>query len=576
MMETYPPDEGSDPEMDEEIQRVLGAPWPSPGGGPAGPAGPGNGDTTVSHEPTPANPSPGRRDEEMPTTIGRYQVRAVLGWGGQATVYRVEHPETGANLALKIAHDPIDVDSEAARRLRDEARRLRELTEQAPAVLARTLPLVIDFGFQEGRPFLVMEYIPGRNLRQVVEQARIAPRRAAALVAELCRVVAYLHAHGFIHLDINPKNVMIDVSGRPRLIDLGIAQRRDAWCESPIREAGGTPESMAPEQARAEFGRISPASDVFALGGVLYYLLANEAPFAAPDTRSALDRARRCDLDHSKLLSTAVPRRLGRICLGAMAAEPDGRPAAGTLAASLGWYVRGPRRLLGAAAVCVVLLLGAVTLLLLQPRHRPPEPPALKVNRRGVTYDIEAALPLQTGDWIQLTCELPRGLRPSVYWFDSDGHLTEMTGVRLDHSKPVDLLSFPAPPKSIQLDGSPGTELILVCAGQGSPVARADIERSLGVGRPWPALSPRTLLRLGRDGLELRGTRGPGVVGPGPLAGIHDSADRLRRDLRDRAAFLAGVAFPHVEGSAPGLSPLTGHAKDRAGREKATAPHGKP
>ena len=110
---------------------------------------------------------------------------------------------------------------------------------------------VVDLDVHEGRPFLVMDYVPGLNLGQYAAQRRPDARRAAALVADLARTVAFLHRRGIIHQDIKPRNILIDESDRPRLIDFGQAQLRHAWSETREGTSGGTPAYMAPNRPRA-------------------------------------------------------------------------------------------------------------------------------------------------------------------------------------------------------------------------------------------------------------------------------------------------------------------------------------
>ena len=172
----------------------------------------------------------------------------------------------------------------------------------------------------------------------------MSQRRAAALVAKLAEVMAVAHRHGITHCDIKPKNILIDKLGEPRLIDFGMARLRHAWSDRVESSVGGTVAYMAPEQARLEIDRIGPRSDIFALGGVLYFLLTGSAPFQGETQDEAWDRARRCDFEPAALRAAKVPRRLERICLKAMAAEPADRYAtAEELAKALKSYLRRPR-----------------------------------------------------------------------------------------------------------------------------------------------------------------------------------------------------------------------------------------
>ena len=125
-------------------------------------------------------------------------------------------------------------------------------------------------------------------------------RQAAELVARLAGALAMVHRKGIIHRDIKPRNILIDESGEPRLIDFGLARRRHAWSDRVDPTWGGTLPFMAPEQARREHDRIGPLSDIFGLGAVLYFLLTGQPPFVGETEDEIWDRGlRRCDFSEA-------------------------------------------------------------------------------------------------------------------------------------------------------------------------------------------------------------------------------------------------------------------------------------
>jgi serine/threonine protein kinase len=161
-----------------------------------------------------------------------------------------------------------------------------------------------------------------------------------------------------VHQDIKPQNILLDDSGRPRLIDFGMARWRHAWSDSQAGPSGGTLAFMAPEQARCESERIGAASDIFALGGVLYFLLTGQVPFGGETRDESWRRAINCDFDRSALRAKGIPHRLERIVLKAMAAQPEERYAsAAEMAGALDAFCQRPRRL---ALPAGILLLGAL------------------------------------------------------------------------------------------------------------------------------------------------------------------------------------------------------------------------
>jgi hypothetical protein len=163
-----------------------------------------------------------------------------------------------------------------------------------------------------------------------------------------------------VHQDIKPKNILIDESGRPRLIDFGVARWRNVWSEGQAGPSGGTLAFMAPEQARGESDRVGAPSDIFGLGGALYFLLTGQAPFEGKTRNDQWRRATKCDFDRAALRAKKVPRGLERIVLKAMSAEPEDRFAsADDMARSLDAFLHRPRRL---AIQAGALLLAALAM----------------------------------------------------------------------------------------------------------------------------------------------------------------------------------------------------------------------
>jgi serine/threonine-protein kinase len=149
----------------------------------------------------------------------------------------------------------------------------------------------------------------------------------AALVARLARGLAAAHQVGVMHHDIKPRNVIVTVDGRVVLVDFGLAWLRAAQGQG--EEAAASPGTLAyraPEHASGEGEGSGPTSDVFSLGGVLYFLLTGKAPFAAPDAALVLQKAMRCEYDEVALNRPGIPPRLARLCRHALAAKAEDRP----------------------------------------------------------------------------------------------------------------------------------------------------------------------------------------------------------------------------------------------------------
>ena len=184
---------------------------------------------------------------------------------------------------LKLAKEPVGPDGRSE--IIEEGKILSELEHPH-------LVRVYDLDFLDDRPYLVMEYIRGRNLEQFAAEDPVSPRQAAALVAKVAGAADYAHRRGIIHRDIKPKNILVDESGEPRLIDFGMARLRTAWSDDRKEPDGGTFAFMAPEQARIESPedrqKVGPRSDVFAPGGRALLPADRQGPILRPDLERSL------------------------------------------------------------------------------------------------------------------------------------------------------------------------------------------------------------------------------------------------------------------------------------------------
>jgi serine/threonine protein kinase len=515
---------------------------------------------TAIDEPTP-----------VPTAIGKYLVVGRFEPSGQADVFRVVHPQLQRDLVLKLAKSSTRVSDPSA--IIAEGKHLAGL--EHPNIIR-----VHDLDFHEGRPYLVMEYIRARTLAQVAREGNITPRRAAGLVAELSRAVGFAHRRGVVHQDIKPANILIDEAGRPRLIDFGLACQQDAWSSPAAGSEGGTFAYIAPEQARLEPDRVRPLSDLFALGAVLYFLLTGHAPFAAATEIEARDLASRGAFDRSALKAAGVPRRLERICLRAMDGEPAARYAtADDLAAELDQWLRPSRWTVPLVAAAALLLAGAVGWRLLPanpdhgksqpattngptiPREVVPAPRApapgepstphgpqylVHVYRQDQVIDLKDAVPLETGDRLVIRCNLPLGHHASLFWFDTEGKLTELAPVAVSSTDSQDRLRYPTK-GVVPLTGPPGTELVLICARRSGPVGRSDVEKLFTGGHPLPQLPRRAVVQWDRDDLRVELSRGVGAPEGNPISDIQDCFEKIHRASRKQFDFVAGVSFRHQE-----------------------------
>jgi serine/threonine protein kinase len=272
-------------------------------------------------------PPAGRPSRGLPSAIGPYRVLEWLGRGGEADVYRAEHPVLRHSVALKWSKRRYQGDAEP---LVEEGRVLASLDIEGVA-------RVFDVGVDEGRPYLVMQMLRGRTLHRYAAEAALSHRQIARLMAQVARILARAHARQIWHRDLKPSNIVVDGEGKPTVIDFGMASFCQLW-QDDAPCSGGTLQFMSPEQAKNIVGvcdeqtgavpSVGPRSDIFALGAVLYSLLTDHAPYPRSESSPELvDQVCRGGFDRLRLSARGVPKRLARICLKAMAYDPADRYA---------------------------------------------------------------------------------------------------------------------------------------------------------------------------------------------------------------------------------------------------------
>jgi serine/threonine protein kinase len=203
------------------------------------------------------------------TQVGRYEIQRRLGRGGMGTVYVAHDPVLGRMVAIKVFLSDLEL-PDAAERFTREAR-------SAAALNHANIVTVHDFGDVALQPYIVMEYVQGETLAEIIRRkAPVSAIDKLRWMEELCAGVAYAHQVGVIHRDIKPTNLMIDRSGRLKILDFGIAKMLGTLATNATALIG-TPGYMAPEQILGK--AIDHRSDLFSIGVVLYELLAYAEAF---------------------------------------------------------------------------------------------------------------------------------------------------------------------------------------------------------------------------------------------------------------------------------------------------------
>ncbi|MFI7077790.1 Stk1 family PASTA domain-containing Ser/Thr kinase [Micromonospora sp. NPDC049903] len=209
---------------------------------------------------------------------GRYQVGELLGYGGMAEVHRGRDLRLGRDVAIKMLRTDLARDATFQMRFRREAQNAASLNH--PAIVA-----VYDTGEEqaptgETLPFIVMEFVNGRTLKEVLgAEGRLQPRRALEISADICAALEFSHRHGIIHRDIKPGNVMLTQTGQVKVMDFGIARALASGATTMTQTSAviGTAQYLSPEQARGE--AVDARSDVYAAGCVLFELVCGHPPF---------------------------------------------------------------------------------------------------------------------------------------------------------------------------------------------------------------------------------------------------------------------------------------------------------
>jgi serine/threonine protein kinase len=257
----------------------------------------------------------------------RYRLVRMIGSGGMGTVWEAEDETLGRPVAVKVLSESLAAGERAVRRFEREARAAARLS--GPNIAA-----VYDFGRSEGRPYIVMELVRGETLAdRLAREGPLAPQEAARIAAQVAEALEEAHGAGIVHRDVKPGNVMVTPAGDVRVMDFGIAAA--SWAER-VTTSGlvlGTPSYLAPEQATSE--KTTPASDVYALGAMLYEMVAGRPPFVAESPVAvalAHVREKPVPLDQ---VAEGVPPNLAAASMAALAKDPAERPPSAAAFASI-------------------------------------------------------------------------------------------------------------------------------------------------------------------------------------------------------------------------------------------------
>jgi serine/threonine protein kinase len=417
----------------------------------------------------------------LPWQVGQYRLFKKLGQGSMGCVYLAEDEALRRQVAVKVPCRRWFSSDEELQRSLAEARAAAGLKH------AGIVP-VFYFGREpDGMCYLVMEYIEGPSLAERLQSGPIPPAEAAAMMAAVAEAVAEIHKRGYVHRDLKPRNILLDAQRRPHVADFGLALDESAQ-RRLVRDRSGTLAYMPPEQVQGKARWLDGRADLWALGVILYEMLAGRRPFSG-DTRAELeDEILHRDPRPPRQHDPAVPPELERICLKCLAKDVTGRYAtADDLAGDLRHWLRPrPRRraVLAAAAVLAALLAALGYQRFFAPVNRPSGPgrPALTGTVDALVWNssdpsrrwlsLKDAAPLRPGDGLRIEAKLNRRAYVYLVWIDGQGQASPLYPwkpgdwtSRRGPESPVDHLSLP--PEADEywpVRGPGGVETLLLLA----------------------------------------------------------------------------------------------------------------
>ncbi len=484
------------------------------------------------YAPTVASPPARPPLPNVPRRLGPYVLMETLGHGGMGVVFRARHERLGHLCAVKVLIAGEHASAEAIARFQREAASVAKMGKHPNIVT------VHDLGQEGSLVWYAMELVEGKSMRAVLAERDVAPEEAARWVEKVARAVHFAHTKGVIHRDLKPDNVVIGADGEPQVMDFGLAL--DVSTSARLSVTGdvfGSPNYMAPEQARGEVEKSDARTDVYGLGGIMYEALTKIPPHPGRQVAEILASVLRGDVLAPRRLRSDVPRDLETICLKCLDSEQGRRYAtAEAFADDLARFLRGEpvvARPIGAVGRMVrrvrrhplvsSLVAGTVALLLalgwsvglLAPAHMrvTTDPPDARVETVGAT--------LWAGEWVwparpfKLRVTRDEYLPREVQVTATPGATIRLESVTLDSAFGTLVLSTEPAGAEVLIDDKPlgaarGAAEFKVAVGSHRLLVRAERhephERLITVESGKPSKVGQIKLVRERGTLELTGT----------------------------------------------------------------------
>jgi serine/threonine protein kinase len=401
------------------------------------------------------------------TLAGRYRIEELLGTGGMAQVYRGTDTVLSRPVAIKVLSAEYVRDPAFVERFRREAQAAARLNH--PAVVS-----VYDTGSDDGIHFIVMEFVSGRTLADVLAaEGPLPPERAAAITARVAEALSFAHDAGLVHRDVKPANVMVTDRGDVKVMDFGIARAASGQTITGTTSVLGTASYLSPEQAQGY--RVDPRSDVYSLGVVLYELLTGQVPFTGPSAVAVAYKHVSEDPVPPSEIRSGIPPTLEAIAMRAMAKDPSHRyQSAQRMQADLEAVASGaePRSVAAADTQRLdherTMALPAAT------------PPPSRPRRRGAWIVALAAVAVVAIAALILLAFLGNeGLRPRHSTGLSPSHAPQPTSPRAVTSPPATSSPSPPPPAGPSVQGAAGNLAGVLAQGVSAREIRNNQARDL-------------------------------------------------------------------------------------------------
>jgi serine/threonine protein kinase len=518
------------------------------------------------------------------TRIGRYIIVDRLKQGSQAEVYRAYDPVLKRDVLVKIE-------------LNQEPNQKRMFSDVEAIITANlnhpNIAPALDAGNHQGRRYSISRFIRGRTFDQWVRDSNPSPQLVAQTIAKVAGGLAHAHKNAVLHMDVKPRNIVIDENQEPYLIDFGLSVACDAYTDHALEDGSvrGTLQYMAPEQLKGDVGRIGPCSDIFGLGATLFMGLVGRAPYDAPRNQNDLGSIERCEWHAEWLDEAGLSEDMKSIVRRALATSPGERYSnCDTFAAelkrvsqfdnhkkaeevdslnSLQWATPWRRAWLGAAAL--VFVFGFVSWLRIEPTEKGQSAlsvadPALEImvatdDDRNIA--IANRVPLVSADKIRLSGFIPAQRAALIVAFSPNGNGRVIA--HFEKQEEGRAFQYPNDPgKAITLVGAGGTEVVALVTADSGDVLNQAIIRLEENPTPWELIPDSTAL-IWRNGdvmrlesktaeddaikAKLSGSSRSlgGVVDINPAIGkLSDQFRQLAKSLNREGIAIQGIAFRHL------------------------------